>query len=210
MKIVHFTSAPMDNNTFLVIDEATQMAALIDPSFDTEAMLPEIEKAGVTLQYLLNTHAHFDHSVGNRPVLERFPKALFGLHRAALPQLQRLPDTLSHFGFDSISSPEPHFWLEDEKPVVLGESELNCLLTPGHAPGHITFTFDDVAIVGDCLFRNSIGRTDIPDSSYQELMHSIRTRLLTLPDETQVLPGHGGFTTIGQERKSNPHLREIV
>ncbi len=210
MKLEHFSSDPMDNNSFLLVDEASGNAALVDPSFDTETFLPRIEALGVQLQYLLNTHAHFDHSVGNAAVMKAYPNTLFGLHRAALDQLRRLPDSLAHFGFDPVVSPEPNFWLEDNAVLNLGRSEIRLLLTPGHAPGHLTFVFDSTAIVGDCLFRNSIGRTDLPDSSYQELMDSIRARLLTLPDETTVLPGHGAFTTIGQEKRSNPHLREIA
>ena len=119
-----------------------------------------------------------------------------------------LEDQAVMFGFDATPSPDPTIFLEDNQTLQLGQTQIKVLFTPGHAPGHVTFLVGDAALAGDCLFARSIGRTDLPGGSLQTLLHSIRTRLLTLPDETRVLPGHGKPTTIGTERSRNPYLQE--
>jgi hydroxyacylglutathione hydrolase len=206
MPIRRYSLGPMDNNTYLIVDEATSEAALVDPSFDSETILPDIQTEGYRLRYILNTHAHFDHIMGNAYYAEQ-TGAPIALHHDDLELLRALPEQGRMFGFSATPSPEPTIFLEDGMTLQLGDTSIRVLFTPGHAPGHVTFLIDDVAIVGDCLFHGSIGRTDLPGGSLQTLMHSIRTRLLTLPDETQVLPGHGALTTIGAERKSNPYLQ---
>jgi glyoxylase-like metal-dependent hydrolase (beta-lactamase superfamily II) len=206
MAIRRYSLGPMDNNTYLIVDEATNEAALVDPSFDSESILPDLRAGDCYLRYILNTHAHFDHIIGNAYYAEA-TGAPIALHRSDLELLRALPEQGRMFGFSVTPSPEPTIFLEDDMTLMLGETPIRVLFTPGHAPGHVTFVIDDVAIVGDCLFHGSIGRTDLPGASLQTLMHSIRTRLLTLPDETQVLPGHGALTTIGTERQTNPYLQ---
>ena len=202
MTIASVQLGPMGNNTYLIVDEATRDAALVDPSFDSEELWPEIQKLGVTLRFLLNTHAHFDHVIGNA-----FYSAKTGvpiaLHRADLPLLRALPEQGRMFGFDVDASPDPTIWLEDGKPLTLGGTRIAVLHTPGHSPGGVTFLVGDAAIVGDCLFAGSIGRTDLPGASLQTLLHSIQTRLLTLPDSTRVLPGHE------RVRRSEPNVVPI-
>ncbi len=197
---------PMDNNTYLIVDAATRDAALVDPSFDSAALWPEIQAMGVNLRYILNTHGHFDHIIGNAFYVEQ-TAALLALHRADLELLQSLPLQGELFGFEADASPDPTLWLEDGQTLTLGETQIEVLFTPGHAPGHVTFLVEGAALVGDCLFAGSIGRTDLPGGSLETLLHSIRERLLTLPDETPALPGHGEATTIGAERRANPHLQ---
>lgn len=206
MPILRYNLGPMDNNTYLIVDEATNEAALVDPSFDSEGLWPEIEASGVAIRYILNTHAHFDHVIGNAFYVQR-TQAPIALHHADLTLLRNLPEQGRRFGFDLEPSPEPIILLEDEQTLILGETLIRVLFTPGHAPGHVVFLVGEDVISGDCLFAGSIGRTDLPGGSYQSLMESIRTRLLTLPDETRVLPGHGEPTTIGQERRTNPYLQ---
>jgi glyoxylase-like metal-dependent hydrolase (beta-lactamase superfamily II) len=197
----------MGNNTYLIVDEPTGEAALVDPSFESETLWPEIQRRGYGLRYLLNTHAHFDHVIGNAFYVS-LTGAPLALHRDDLPLLRALPEQGRMFGVDVEPSPDPSIWLEEGTPLRLGETEIGVLHTPGHSPGGVTFLVEDAAIVGDCLFAGSIGRTDLPGASQQTLLHSIRTRLLTLPDATRVLPGHDAETTIGRERASNPFLRE--
>jgi len=209
MEIVRYQRGPMDNNTYLLIDESTRDAALVDPSFDSEKLWTDIEARNVQVRYILNTHAHFDHIIGNAFYVEKTGAPL-ALHRADLKILQALPEQARRFRFEAAPSPEPTLFLEEGQTLTLGNSKIRVVHTPGHSPGSVTFLFDDVAIVGDVLFKGSIGRTDFPGCSLQTLLHSIRTQLLTLPDETKVLPGHSGQTTIGQERASNPHIQEIV
>ncbi|MCW3096637.1 MAG: Zn-dependent hydrolase, including glyoxylase [Chthonomonadaceae bacterium] len=205
MEIVHYQLGPMDNNTYLIIDEATRDAALIDPSFDSEKLWDDIEARKVQMRYILNTHGHFDHIIGNAFWVEKTGAPL-ALHRDDLDRLRALPEHARQYRFEAAPSPDPSIFLEDGQTLTLGNTLIRVVHTPGHSPGSVTFLFDDVAIVGDVLFAGSIGRTDFPGCSLQTLLHSIRTQLLTLPDATTVLPGHNEPTTIGQERASNPHL----
>ena len=207
MPIIRYNLGDMDNNTYLIVDEATQEAAIVDPSFESEKLIPEIRKAGYKLRFLLNTHAHFDHIVGNAAFSEAFDIPI-ALHKDDLKALQALQEQGKRFGLELVASPDPTIFLEEGQIVTLGETEIRVLWTPGHSPGSVTFLLEDVAIVGDVVFEGSIGRTDLPGGSLPTLMASIRERLLTLPDETQVLPGHGEATSIGHERKTNPYLRE--
>ena len=208
MAINQYRLGPMGNNTYLIVDDATGEAALVDPSFDSEELWPELQGLGLTLRYLLNTHAHFDHVIGNA-----FFAAATGipiaLHRDDLPLLRALPQQAKMFGFEVEPSPDPTIWLEEGRSLTLGETEIGVLHTPGHSPGSVTFVIGDSAIVGDCLFAGSIGRTDLPGASQQTLLQSIKTRLLSLPDLTHVLPGHEESTTIGDERRTNPFLRGL-
>jgi hydroxyacylglutathione hydrolase len=206
MPILQYRLGTMGNNTYLIVDASTREAALVDPSFGSEALWPEIQK-DYNLRYLLNTHAHFDHVIGNAFYVAEAGVPL-ALHRDDLPLLRALPEQGRMFGVPVEASPDPSIWLEEGQSLTLGETEIRVLHTPGHSPGGVTFLVEDAAIVGDCLFSGSIGRTDLPGASQQTLLHSIRTQLLTLPDSTRVLPGHDAPTTIGAERLHNPFLRE--
>lgn len=208
MEIVRYELGPMDNNTYLIIDEATRDAALIDPSFNSESLWADIEARNVTMRYILNTHAHFDHIIGNAFYVEKTGAPL-ALHHGDLDRLRALPEHARRYRFEVAPSPDPTLFLEEGQTLPLGSTSIRVVHTPGHSPGSVTFLFDDVAIVGDVLFAGSIGRTDLPGGSLQTLLHSIRTQLLTLPDSTQVLPGHNAPTTIGQERATNPHLQGL-
>ncbi len=209
MAIIRYNLGEMDNNTYLIVDEATREGALVDPSFDSEALLPDILSRVSSLKYILNTHAHFDHIVGNAFYVEN-THALLALHRLDLPLLTMLVEQGTMFGYEFSPSPEPTIFLEEGQTLQLGETAIQVLFTPGHAPGHVSFVVGGDLICGDCLFQGSIGRTDLPGASLQTLMHSISSRLLTLPDETRVLPGHGAETTIGKERRTNPYLQQVA
>ncbi len=206
MAILRYELGPMDNNSFLIVDEESKEAAVVDPSFDSEAMWPDIQAHNYNVRNILNTHAHIDHIVQNAFFAER-TDAPIALHRADLELLRLGPAQARMFSLEIVASPEPTIFLEDDQILMLGETRIKVLYTPGHSPGGVTFLVEDVALAGDCLFRGSIGRTDLPGGSQQTLLHSIRTRLMELPDETQVLPGHGELTTIGRERRSNPYLK---
>ncbi|MCX6378510.1 MAG: MBL fold metallo-hydrolase [Armatimonadetes bacterium] len=207
MPILRYNLGPMDNNTYLIVDSMTNEVALVDPTFDSETIWEEIQESGYTLRYVLNTHAHFDHIIGNAYFLEN-SSAILALHRNDLGFLHQLPVQAQMFGFSAKPSPEPSLFLEEGQTLMLGSTPIEVRFTPGHAPGHVTFLVEGAAIVGDCLFQGSIGRTDLPQSSLQTLMHSIQIQLLTLPDGTPVYPGHGAPTTIGEERRHNPFLQE--
>ncbi len=205
MAVTRYELGPMANNTYLIVEENTGEAALVDPSFNSKPILEEIVRRKLHLRYILNTHGHFDHIIGNAYYVEK-TGAPIALHRADLHLLHALPETAQKFRFKASPSPEPSLFLEDNQVIPLGSMEIRVVHTPGHSPGSVSFLFEDIAIVGDVLFAGSIGRTDLQGGSLQTLLHSIRTCLLPLPDDTQVLPGHNAPTTIGIERASNPYL----
>lgn len=207
MAILQFRLGPLDNNTYLIVDESTGDAAIVDPSFQSETLLPQIRANHWNLRYILNTHAHFDHVVGNAFYATR-TDARIALHPADLELYHALPDQAHLFGFEIPPAPEPQILLTDGQILQLGHTPIRVMHTPGHSPGGVTFLVANQALVGDCLFAGSIGRTDLPGGAWHTLRHTLHTRLLALPDDTPVLPGHGPTTTIGTERRHNPYLQE--
>ncbi len=195
----------MDNNTYLIVDETTGEGALVDPSFGSEEILGDVLSRVTSLKYVLNTHAHFDHVIGNAFYVEK-TNALLALNRADLPLLHLLTASADRYGFHADPSPEPAIYLQEGQPIILGNTSIEVFETPGHAPGHVVFLIGDDLVAGDCLFKGSIGRTDLPGGSMQTLLHSIKTRILCLPDVVRVLPGHGEATTVGRERLKNEFL----
>lgn len=204
---------PFETNSYLVIDEATQRCAVIDPTFDTEPMLDRISELGLKVDWVLNTHGHCDHTFNNRLFVERCGAPL-AIHRADLELIEGLEDQLAMFGLPLMTSPLPNRFLEEGDTVEIGSRSLRVLFTPGHSPGSVTFVVDDVAartpvaVVGDALFAGSIGRTDLPGGDHATLLNAILTKLCTLPDDTRVLAGHGRETTVGLEKRTNPFLTE--
>lgn len=207
MAILRYQMGPMANNSYVIVDEATNQAAIVDPSFGCESMLADVKRRGLDVRLLLITHGHFDHIVGNAATVAEFNVPIF-IHETDLPLLQALTAQAAMFGMEATASPEPTGFLVRGQTVELGDTKIEVRDTPGHAPGHVTLIVGDSAIVGDCIFRGSIGRTDLPGADHATLMRSINEQLLTLPDETIVLPGHGEPTTIGAERRTNPFLQD--
>jgi len=212
LRIVCFTFNAFSENTYLLIDEATRATAIVDPGAYSQAeqqtLRDYIAHEKLDVQFLLNTHAHIDHVLGNAFVLRQYPGIPFLLHTLDLPTLRAVPTYAGPYGFAAYEPAEPTGELAAGQVVELGESELQVRFAPGHAPGHVVL-YDAVGgqlIGGDVLFKGSIGRTDLPGGHHATLLQSIASELLTLPDETVVHPGHGPTTTIGAERRSNPYL----
>lgn len=212
MVIKHLTTGPLQVNTYIVGDEATGDAVIIDPGGNASEILRLVEEAGLTLQRIINTHAHFDHVGGVQPLKEA-AGVPFALHRDDLPILENYSSQLAYFGASGGEPPAVDEYLEAGQEIEVGETVLRVLFTPGHSPGHVTFVHDDpessegpVAFSGDVLFQRSIGRFDLPGGNYERLMRSIREELLPLGDKTVIYPGHGPSTTIGEEKKHNPYL----
>jgi glyoxylase-like metal-dependent hydrolase (beta-lactamase superfamily II) len=201
-----FGGGPLENNTYLILDEETGQAAVVDPTWETEGDLDRLLKRGVTLAWILNTHGHYDHIVNNA-VWKRRTGAPLAIHATDVPLLEAMREQAAWMGIPhGEDSPPPDHLLADEETIPVGGLTVKVLHTPGHSPGGVTFLVGEVAIVGDALFAGSIGRTDLPGGDQDVLLEAIRTRLLTLPDSTRVLPGHGPETTIGAERRTNPFL----
>jgi len=179
---------------------------VIDPGWDAPAILAEAEAAGLTIEYVLNTHAHWDHVSANADVLEA-TGAQLAIHPDDLPLL-RARGGADLWGIPVKPSPEPDVELAEGQLITIGQLELKVLFTPGHTPGHVSFYEADAGVLfdGDVLFKQGIGRTDLPGGNHHALMHSIRNVLLALPSETVVYSGHGPATTIGEERWANPWL----
>lgn len=210
MTVSGFTFNAFSENTYLLRD-ATGQCVVIDPGCyeraEQEALQQFIAAQGLQVVLLLNTHCHIDHVLGNQFILDTY-QVPFLIHEADLVTLRSVSAYAPSYGFARYNPAEPTGFLTPGTPVRFGETELEVRFAPGHAPGHVVFYHQPTSTVigGDVLFQGSIGRTDLPGGDYATLLASIKSQLLTLPDETMVYAGHGPTTTIGQERRSNPFL----
>jgi hydroxyacylglutathione hydrolase len=213
MLVRALTVGTLQTNCYVIEDAEGGVGAIIDPGAEPGRILRTVD--GLQIRYVINTHAHFDHTMANAAVME-------GLRaqQAALPQLvvhtQAAPLLAADggaglFGFRSVPSPKPDQFVGDGDTLSLGSTTLRIFHTPGHSPGSISlYSAEDGALfVGDVLFWRGVGRADLPGGSWSILLESIRSRLFTLPDTTRVYPGHGPPTTIGEERGGNPYLRQL-
>jgi glyoxylase-like metal-dependent hydrolase (beta-lactamase superfamily II) len=188
----------------------TKEAVIVDPGGDADLLLREVEDAGVTCSAVWLTHSHLDHCAGVAAVLERCRVPLLA-HPNERTLRERIPDIARMYGLPADewpACPEPTNTVTGGETVAVGSSKAKVLFTPGHSPGHVSFYFgsEGILVSGDALFQGSIGRTDLPGGNHAQLIESIQRQLMTLPDETRVLSGHGDDTTIGEERRSNPFL----
>lgn len=206
--IQSFEFNPFSEKTYVVFDE-TREAAIIDPGCyeERERKILDAFIADENLQvnYLLNTHCHIDHVLGNDYIIEKY-KVPFLIHQKEEPVLQAAKSYAPNYGFPNYREATPTGFLEDDKSITIGKSVWQILFLPGHAPGHVGFYHAESKklISGDVLFERSIGRTDLPGGNFETLIQSIHTQLFVLPDEVVVYPGHGDPTTIGVEKRENP------
>lgn len=207
MIIVSLPVGLIQTNCYIVGCEETREGAVIDPGGHPERILAEVERHGLTIKYVLNTHAHFDHTDANRALVEA-TGATLALHPGDRSLLE-MSGGAGFFGLEADQSPPPTLELHDGDELAVGNLCFRVLHTPGHTPGHVCFYEPDEGVLfdGDVLFYRGIGRTDLPGGSWTQLMDSIRRVLFALPDETVVFSGHGPGTTIGEEKRLNPWLR---
>ena len=194
-------------NCHIVGDEASGEGVLIDPDDEAARIALAVEQTGLVISRILITHAHVDHVRAINPLKEEYGCPVL-MHEEAEAMLRKLPQQAMMMGIRFGRVPEVDGHIEDEEVIEVGSLRLHALSTPGHAPGHLAFYAEEEAMVfsGDALFAGGIGRTDLPGGDMDLLMRSISERLLTLPDETRVLSGHGPETTIGREKAHNPFL----
>jgi len=203
MRITTFENGPFMVNTYLVVNEETSGAFIIDPGSDIRPLLDRIERDGVRLEAIVNTHGHIDHVAGVNLIKKRFEVPLY-LNAGDEDMLASVGVQARMFG---VGDPGPiaiDVRLPDSGTVTVAGITLEVLHTPGHSKGSLSFLIGDTVFTGDALFNFSIGRTDLPGGSYAELIESIRNRIFTLPDATKVLCGHGPATDIGTEKRLNP------
>jgi hydroxyacylglutathione hydrolase len=205
--IVTLPVGMIQTNCYVVGCEETKEGVVIDPGGHPERILAEVERHELSIVYVLNTHAHFDHTDANG-ALVRVTGASLGLHPQDTTLLQSSGGA-ALFGMHADPSPAPDLELHDGDELKVGKLRFQVLHTPGHTPGHVCFyePAEGAVFDGDVLFYRGIGRTDLPGGSWQQLMDSIQRVLFTLPDETVVYSGHGPATTIGEEKRLNPWLR---
>ena len=210
MTIKMFTFGMYLTNCYVVGCEETKEAIVIDPGFDrdkeAEEVLTFIKQNDLHIKYIINTHGHSDHTAGNG-IIKEATGALILIHEDDAIMLTAVAKTLSRMFGTRVTSPPADRTLRDGDVIQVGRIKLVVLHTPGHSRGGISLLGEDFVFSGDTLFAGSIGRTDFPGASFEEIIHSIKTKLVTLPDRFKVYPGHGPVTTIGDEKRHNPFLQ---
>jgi hydroxyacylglutathione hydrolase len=211
MKITRFTFNAFAENTYLLHDD-TNECVVVDPGCsdakEKEQLKNYIKDNNLKVVRLLNTHCHIDHVLGNKFVANAYNVGL-EIHEKDLETLRAIPVYAPVYGITNYEEQLPIAYLKEGEQVKFGNTTLEIIFAPGHAPGHVVFynKEDKTLIAGDVLFQESIGRTDLPGGDHETLLTSIRTKLFTLPDDVTVYPGHGPETTIGHEKKYNPFLQ---
>jgi len=226
-KVVHqMLPAPIETNCYLLYDEKSGEAALVDVGGPVDTLISVIEKKGLKLKYIFITHCHPDHVYGLPAVKKRFPDAQICLSRAdyedaklysqweskmspeTVAEIKKLPETVKIMNFDLSRVCKPDIFLEDDQAYRVGEIEIRTIFSPGHSRGSVCYYGGTALFSGDVLFYRSVGRTDMEGMSWESLVSSVRRLYSLLPDETMVYPGHGQFTTIGSEKKDNTRISE--
>jgi hydroxyacylglutathione hydrolase len=209
MKIHMNAGGLAETNAYLVVDEATRAAAIIDAPEGTTADLLALAKAQhYDVQYLLLTHGHWDHISDHKVVTDAFPQAKVLIHPLEEPRLIHPASLLFELPY-FIEPRKADGYIEDGQKIHIGHISLSAMLTPGHAAGHLVFYSSEHAVLfaGDLLMAGAVGRYDLPDGDIETLKKSLK-RIMALPDHTEVLSGHGPGTLIGNERAHNPFLRQ--
>ncbi len=226
MILKQFSAGIYETNNYLLICEETREAALIDASGDFEAVEKLLKDTNAELKYLLNTHGHWDHIMGDNEIQKAFVpqqkdkqlseesgtyeeqrrllKVL--IHKSDEFYLKMLPAQLVMHGVKPCAPPKINGFLEDNQEITVGNMKIKVIHTPGHTPGGVCFLVEKSLFSGDTLFAQSVGRTDFPGSSYKAIEASIKNKLFTLDDDVVVYPGHGPSTTIGYEKENNPYF----
>ncbi|MFS8541388.1 MAG: MBL fold metallo-hydrolase [Tissierellales bacterium] len=207
MQIIRIPAGIYAANCYLVYDELTKEGIVIDPGGDADDIISKIEELGLKIKYIVLTHAHGDHIAGVEE-LKSYTKAKVAIHKDDEPLIKDGTKNLSSMMAMGTVEFTPDILLDEGDKITFGNIEANVIHTPGHTPGGICIKIEDNLFSGDTLFAGSIGRTDFEYSSFDDIMHSIREKLLALPDETKVYPGHGPTTTLKMEKQINPFIRQ--
>jgi glyoxylase-like metal-dependent hydrolase (beta-lactamase superfamily II) len=211
MDVRMFTVGPVAENSYIFRRDGSDRALIVDPGEEAPKLLGALDELGVTLDGILLTHTHFDHVGAVAPVARATGAEVW------VPEIEKpvLADIMSYVpwpGFGPYESWDAEHTLAGGEQLELAGFEIDVIFTPGHSPGHVTYSIADEGAVlsGDVLFQGSVGRTDLPGGDWPTLLESIRGLVDSLPEETRVFPGHMGLTTLGAERATNPFLAELA
>ncbi len=195
----------LEVNCFVLACEQTREGIIVDPGDQASDILNLVESNRIRVVEVVATHGHFDHIGRVSSVVEK-TGAPFSIHKDDLFMVEGLVDIAAFLGMETDSPPKIDRFISEGDTIRFGQEELGIVHVPGHAPGNVALVWPGHAIVGDSIFAGSVGRTDLEGSDPDVLMASIRDKILTLSDDTQLYPGHGPFTTVGVEKRSNPFL----
>jgi hydroxyacylglutathione hydrolase len=209
LKVTVVPVTPFAQNCSIVACTATDLAAIVDPGGDLARIMEAIAQLGVTPEKILLTHGHIDHAGAAADLADALSVPIEGPHEADAFLLAGLAEQGKRFGITEARNVTPTRWLTEGDSVTVGKLTFDVLHVPGHTPGHLVFVAEPerFALVGDTLFAGSVGRTDFPYGSHDQLITGIKTKLLRLGDDVTILPGHGPASTIGAERSGNGFLQ---
>jgi glyoxylase-like metal-dependent hydrolase (beta-lactamase superfamily II) len=210
LQIKEFSLGQLQNNTFVIFDESSKQAMIVDPSFQNQPILDFVKETSLAVESILCTHGHFDHFAGVALTAESLtPRPQILLNEKDLA-LWEGGGGSKQFNFLIKLPPRPDQFITHGQVLQLGKEQLQIREVPGHSPGSVILYIPTLktAICGDAIFRESIGRTDLEDGDHELLLTSIREQIFTLPDETVLLPGHGAHTTVAHEKRFNPYLKD--
>ncbi|MFD2037651.1 MBL fold metallo-hydrolase [Belliella marina] len=210
LQLKSFTFNPFMENTYVLYDE-TKEAVIFDPGCyekkEQEILHSFILAEGLKVKYLINTHCHIDHVLGNSFVKKKYNVPLL-IHQNEVIVLKSVSAYASNYGFPAYDESEADQFIDENDQIKFGNTILEIKFVPGHAPGHLIFYHQDtnICIAGDTLFQGSIGRTDLPGGDHQTLLSKIKSEMFTLPEDMTVYPGHGPETSVGTEKEYNPFV----
>lgn len=206
MILKHYISGPIDANNYLLVDEDTKDAAIIDCSGKEQEMLDDIKNLNANVKYILLTHGHFDHVLGVNEI-KKITGAKVYINKGDVFMLDNINQIMSMFGINQeVEVPEYDEFVEDGQELPLGNTKIKVLHTPGHSEGGVCYLVDDKLFSGDTLFRESVGRTDLYGGNFKTLLNSIKGTLFNLDENITVYPGHGPESTIAHEKTYNQFM----
>ena len=205
MKYELIVVGSLETNCYVVYCQDSLECAVVDPGAEADRIFQLIARKSLKPALILNTHGHIDHIGANKDIKEKFNIPLY-IHSADSAMLGNIKQSEMAAFLGVTDSPSPDHLLNDGDKIKIGKSFLRVIHTPGHSPGSVCFLGDGFLLSGDTLFLGGVGRTDLPGGSWKDIESSIKNKILTMPDEMIVLPGHGPFTTVGQEKRANPFI----